>query len=241
MIDEACYGAAAICAGIGGCGRASVCPMTLSNRRSVLLTGFEPFWGEEVNPSSRIAASLHGTLVAGHPVVGLTLPVEFGVARRRLRAAIKAHDPVMVLCLGVARRRTAISLERVAINVDDAAIPDNGGRQPRDQPIVQRGPVAYWSTLPLRAMAAAIERVGVPVELSTTAGTYVCNHVFYGLMHAIRARRDLRGGFVHVPRERADLSVGKMSEAIAAALAAVLAHDDGRRRDRLVGLNHDSE
>ena len=174
--------------------------MTLSNRRSVLLTGFEPFGGEEVNPSSRIAASLHGTLVAGHPVVGLTLPVEFGVARRRLRAAIKAHDPVVVLCLGVARRRTAISLERVAINIDDAAIPDNGGCQPRDAPIVQRGPVAYWSTLPLRAMAAAIERVGVPVELSTTAGTYVCNHVFYGLMHAIRARRDqlaLLDEFVH--------------------------------------------
>ena len=201
--------------------------MTGSTGRTILVTGFEPFGGATSNPSSAIAATLHGTVIAGCPVVGKTLPVEFGVARRRLRAAIKTHNPGLVLCLGVAGRRTAISFERVAINLDDASIPDNAGRQPRDQPIMKRGPAAYWSTLPLRLMAAAVEGGGVPVELSNSAGTYVCNHLFYGLMHDIRKRRGLAGGFVHVPPERPDLSVGRMSEALSAALAAALAHHHG--------------
>jgi pyroglutamyl-peptidase len=92
-----------------------------------------------------------------------------------------------------------VSLERVAINLDDARIPDNAGRQPVDRPVVRGGPAAYFSTLPLKSMREALQLAGIPVEVSQTAGTFVCNHVFYGLMHQLRHRSGIRGGFVHLP------------------------------------------
>ena len=105
---------------------------------------------------------------------------------------------IFFVLLFFAALTSAISLERVAINVDAARIPDNAGRQPVDVPVVRRGPAAYFSTLPIKAMYAAIREAGIPVEVSQSAGTYVCNHVFYGLMHAMRRRR-IRAGFMHVP------------------------------------------
>jgi pyroglutamyl-peptidase len=166
--------------------------------RNVLLTGFAPFDGAVGNPSWDAARALDGEDIAGHRIVARRLPVEFGVARDALRQAIRELRPALVLCTGLASGRSAISLERVAINVDDARIPDNAGRQPVDAPVVRRGPAAYFSTLPIKAMYAAIGEAGIPVEVSQSAGTYVCNHVFYGLMHALRGRR-IRAGFVHVP------------------------------------------
>ncbi|WP_238346229.1 pyroglutamyl-peptidase I [Luteimonas saliphila] len=166
--------------------------------RNVLLTGFAPFDGAAGNPSWDAARVLDGEAIAGHRVVARRLPVEFGVARDALRRAIRELRPALVLCTGLASGRSAISLERVAINVDDARIPDNAGRQPVDVAVVRRGPVAYFSTLPIKAMYAAIHEAGVAVEVSQSAGTYVCNHVFYGLMHMSRGRR-MRAGFVHVP------------------------------------------
>ncbi|HEX2082687.1 MAG TPA: pyroglutamyl-peptidase I [Xanthomonadaceae bacterium] len=166
---------------------------------TVLLTGFAPFEAEAVNPSWQVVSALKGRRIAGHRVVARELPTEFGASLRMLRHAIREARPRLVLCVGLAGTRSRISLERVAINVDDARIPDNAGRQPVDVPVVRGGPAAYFSTLPIKAMLAALREAGIPVEVSQSAGTFVCNHVFYGLMHALRRRPAIRAGFVHVP------------------------------------------
>jgi len=166
---------------------------------TVLLAGFEPFGGETTNPSWDAVRALRGKRIAGHRIVARRLPVAFGVSLKTVHAAIRETKPRLVLCVGQAGGRAAISIERVAINVDDARIPDNAGACPVDAAIVADGPAAYFSTLPIKAMLAALHSVDIPAEVSQTAGTYVCNHVFYGLMHALRARRGIRAGFVHVP------------------------------------------
>ncbi|MCB1553879.1 MAG: pyroglutamyl-peptidase I [Xanthomonadales bacterium] len=165
----------------------------------VLLTGFEPFGDETSNPSWEAVRALDGMRIAGHRVVGRCLPVEFGTSLTRLRAAIREAKPVLVLCVGQAGGRAQLSLERIGINIDDARIADNAGAQPVDEPIVAGGPAAYFSTLPLKAMLRDLRAAGVPAEVSQTAGTYVCNHVLYGLMHALRRTPRVRGGFVHIP------------------------------------------
>ena len=166
---------------------------------TVLLTGFAPFGGETRNPSWDAVQPLHGTRIDGHRIVTRQLPVEFGTSLKALRAAIRETTPALVLCVGQAGGRTQLSLERIAINVDDARIPDNADASPIDRPIVANGPAAYFATLPVKAMLAALRDAGIPTEVSQTAGTYVCNHVFYGLMHALRARPSVRGGFIHIP------------------------------------------
>jgi pyroglutamyl-peptidase len=166
--------------------------------QSVLLTGFEPFDAEPVNPSWLAAKALEGELVGGGRVTARQLPCVFGVAIAALERAIAELDPVLVVCTGQAAGRTGLSLERVAINVDDARIPDNVGKQPIDEAIAADGPAAYFSTLPIKSIAHALLEVGVRAEISQTAGTFVCNHVFYGLMRTAEAR-GLRAGFVHVP------------------------------------------
>lgn len=170
-----------------------------ATRRNVLLTGFEPFGGAASNPGWQAVRALHGTRIAGHRIVARELPVEFGESLKRLRAMIREVRPDVVICVGLAASRGAVSLERIAINLDDARIPDNAGRQPIDTAIVEGGPAAWFSSLPIKAIHAAIGAAGIPVEVSQTAGTYVCNHVFYGLMHALRRRRRVRAGFIHVP------------------------------------------
>jgi len=164
----------------------------------VLLTGFAPFGGETTNPSWEAVRQLHGRRIAGHRIVTRCLSVEFSTSLKELRAAIRETKPALVLCVGQAGGRAAISLERVAINVDDARIPDNSGAQPIDAAIVDDGPAAYFTDLPIKAMLAALREAGIPAEVSQTAGTYVCNHVFYGLMHALRWQK-ARGGFMHIP------------------------------------------
>lgn len=170
------------------------------NRRTpiALVTGFEPFGGEGVNPSQQIAQALHGETLAGHRVVGATLPTQFDAAPPALESLIARHRPALVLALGQAGGRHGISLERIAINLIDARIPDNAGVQPVDVRIVDNAPNAYFSTLPVKAMLARLRDAGVPAALSQTAGTFVCNQVFFALMHALRRRR-ARGGFIHVP------------------------------------------
>lgn len=175
----------------------------------ILLTGFEPFGGASRNPSGEVALAWHGREVAGARVIGAVLPCVFGAARRELVRLLRRHRPSVVLCLGVAAGRDAITPERVAINVDDARIPDNAGRQPVDRPVVRGGPAAYWSTLPIKAMVAGLQARGVPAAVSQTAGTFLCNHVFYGLMHAVRRRRGVRAGFVHVPAMRESSARGE--------------------------------
>lgn len=166
--------------------------------RPILLTGFEPFGGEAVNPSWLIAQALHGETVAGSCVLALRLPTEFRRSLRVLRPALRRHAPRLVVALGQAAGRAELSIERVAINVDDARIPDNANAQPIDTPVVRGGPAAHFSTLPVKAIASALRARGVPAAVSQTAGTFVCNHVFYGLQHALVGTR-VRSGFVHVP------------------------------------------
>jgi pyroglutamyl-peptidase len=165
----------------------------------VLLTGFEPFGGETVNPSWLAVRALEGETIAGARIVARELPCVFGDAVRVLEAHLDAHTPSLVICTGQAGGREGISLERVAINVDDAPIPDNAGKQPIDEAIVEGGPAAYFATLPIKAIVRALRAEGLPADVSQTAGTFVCNHVFYGLMHVLAARPGIRGGFVHVP------------------------------------------
>jgi pyroglutamyl-peptidase len=167
--------------------------------RTVLVTGFEPFDVAEINPSLEIARNLHGSVIAGHTVVGALLPCVFGAAIPELQRLLRVHRPALVIGVGQAGGRAAITPERVALNVDDARIADNAGAQPVDRPVVRGGPAAYFSTLPVKAIVAALRAAGLPSEVSQTAGTFVCNHVFYGLMHALRTRKDVRGGFIHVP------------------------------------------
>ena len=164
----------------------------------ILLTGFEPFGGDLVNPSALVCQALHGQRVGHATVQAVELPCVFGRALQVLDEALAATSPVLVLALGLAAGRAEISVERVAINVDDARIPDNAGAQPVDVPVVADGPAAWFSTLPVKAIVAALRQVGLPAAVSQTAGTFVCNHVFYGLQHRL-AGSGVRSGFIHVP------------------------------------------
>lgn len=167
--------------------------------RPVLLTGFEPFGGEATNPSWEAVRTLQGVRIAGHRVESRCLPVTFRASLAALRKLVRELNPALVICVGQAGGRAQLSLERVAINVDDARIPDNSGQQPVDAPIIANGPTAYFTTLPVKAMLSTLREGGIPAEVSQTAGTYVCNHVFYGLMHALRNSKKVRGGFIHIP------------------------------------------
>jgi pyroglutamyl-peptidase len=169
---------------------------------TVLVTGFEPFGTDLLNPSWMAAQALHGRMLAGHRIVAARIPTVFGVAVATLREQLLRHKPALVIATGQAGGRGVISIERVAINVDDARIADNAGEQPVDTPVVEGAPAAYFSTLPIKAMMTAMLDAGVEAEVSQTAGTFVCNHVFYGLMHELatnRALKGVRGGFIHVP------------------------------------------
>ncbi len=180
--------------------------MTLHQSPSILLTGFEAFGddpsGQGLNPSALAALALQGRQIGGHTVVAAVLPCVFGQSVQMLKALIRQHQPTLVVCVGQAGGRAALSIERVAINLDDAPLPDNAGCALRGVPVVARGPAAYFSTLPLIAIRTALEQAGVPCELSSSAGHFVCNHVFYALMHHLQRRRTqqpVRGGFIHVP------------------------------------------
>ncbi|MFT2018464.1 pyroglutamyl-peptidase I [Streptomyces sp. 796.1] len=166
----------------------------------VLLTGFEPFGGETVNPSWSAVRQAAAQPLPGVEWSTVELPCVFGAAIDALRTAIAATEPDVVLCVGQAGGRPDVTVERLAVNVDDARIPDNAGGQPIDEPVVPGGPAAYFAALPIKACVAAARTAGAPASVSQTAGTFVCNHVFYGLMHLIATERPaLRGGFVHVP------------------------------------------
>ena len=171
----------------------------LAQMKSVLVTGFEPFGGETLNPSALAAQALQGRLVAGRRVVGTVLPCVFGKSLVTLRQEIHRAQPELVVCAGLAEGRGDISVERVAINIEDASIPDNAGNQPLNRPVVRGGPAAYWSTLPINAVVAALRKADLPAAVSQSAGTFVCNHVFYGLMRMLARKRTVRGGFIHVP------------------------------------------
>ena len=167
--------------------------------KTVLITGFEPFGGESVNPSWEVVSGLDNVIIGGCRVVARQLPCVFGESLAVLNGAIDALSPSLVLAVGQAGGRPDITVERVAINVDDARIADNQGQQPVDVPVVADGPAAWFSTLPIKAMVMAMRNAGIPASVSQTAGTFVCNHVMYGLLHKLRDAPAVKGGFIHIP------------------------------------------
>ena len=166
--------------------------------KTVLLTGFEPFNGAAINPAWEAVRALDGWAGDGFQVVTRQLPCVFGLSTRLLLDAIEECKPDVVIAVGQAGGRPDITVERIAINVDDAPIPDNDGWQPLDATIVSAGQAAYFATLPIKAIVHAIRARGVAASVSQTAGTFVCNHVFYGLMHFTHGL-PLKAGFIHVP------------------------------------------
>ncbi|MDU4696799.1 MULTISPECIES: pyroglutamyl-peptidase I [Paenibacillus] len=168
--------------------------------RKLLLTGFEPFGGEPINPAVEAVRRLQGRVIGSLEIVGLELPTVFGKSTERLLEGIKETEPEVVIALGQAGGRDGISFERIAVNLSDANIADNAGFQPVDMPVVPEGPAAYWTTLPVQRMADRLKKAGIPASLSLSAGTFVCNHLFYGLMHHLAVSgKSILGGFIHVP------------------------------------------
>lgn len=165
----------------------------------LLLTAFDPFGGETLNPALEAVKQLPDR-IGGVEIIKLEVPTVFGKSIDRVTAAIRQEKPDAVLCIGQAGGRRGLTPERVAINIDDARIPDNEGNQPIDRSIVAGGPAAYFATLPVKAMVQAIRDVGLPADLSNTAGTFVCNHLLYGVLHLLATEYPgVRGGFLHVP------------------------------------------
>ena len=194
----------------------------------LLLTAFDPFGGAAVNPALE-AVKLMGD-IPGVEIVKLEVPTVFGASIAAVTAAIEETLPDAVLCVGQAGGRTGLTPERIAINIDDARIADNAGNQPIDRPILPDGPAAYFSTLPVKAMTAAIRAAGLPAELSNTAGTFVCNHLMYGVLHHLATHYpEIRAGFLHVPflpqQGSPSLPLESIVTGIEAAITAIRDHE----------------
>ncbi|MBT2322872.1 pyroglutamyl-peptidase I [Variovorax paradoxus] len=191
----------------------------------MLLTGFEPFDKEALNPSWEAVRALDGWRCEGTVVHARRISCVFGAALGELDAAIDELRPQLVLAIGQAGGRSEIMPERVAINIDDGRICDNAGCQPIDEPVVAGAPAAYFSSLPIKAIVRDLRAGGVPASVSNTAGTFVCNHLFFGLMHRIATRPvpGMRGGFIHIPYlpEQAARFPGLPSMALDTVIAAL--------------------
>ncbi len=165
----------------------------------VLITCFEPFGGEKINPSS-LAVDLLSDEIGGAQIEKLHLPVMFGVAAEVIEQCIKSYKPDIILSIGQAGGRAQITIERVAINLREASIPDNDGNMPVDEKIEEHGENAYFATLPVKAMVNAVRECGVPCALSYTAGSYVCNDVMYSVLHMCNTKyKNIKAGFIHIP------------------------------------------
>ena len=194
---------------------------------NILITAFAPFQGEEINATMEALALLPDS-IHGHTLCKHILPVEFGKAVEAAVSLVEEVQPDAVVCLGQASGRADITPERVAINVMDARIADNGGWQPCDVPVRADGPAAYFSTLPVKAMVQAMKENGVPASLSNTAGTFVCNDLMYGLLdHLAETGRRIPAGFIHIPATPAQAAVrptpSLAPETVAKGLEAALA------------------
>jgi len=198
----------------------------------VLVTGFDPFGGDKINPAYE-AVKLLPAQIEGAEIVKEELPTVYGKCGEVLEQAIQKHRPDAVLCVGQAGGRSVISVEKVAVNLAEARIPDNAKQQPSDQSTVEGGPAAYFSTLPVKAIVKNIKEHGIPASISYTAGTFVCNDIMYRLLHLIATKYpQLRGGFIHVPfdtnqvLDRPDgtpsMPFGTISKALECAVGAIV-------------------
>lgn len=165
----------------------------------ILVTGFDPFGGESVNPAYE-AVKLLPDVIGGAEIFKLEIPTVFSLSGPAVEEGIRKYQPDVVICVGQAGGRASISVEKVAINFVDARIPDNNGEQPLDEPLQADGPAAYFATLPVKAMVQYVKEAGLPCYLSFTAGTYVCNSIMYNVLYMCEKRYPgIRAGFIHVP------------------------------------------
>ncbi len=167
--------------------------------KKLLLTGFEPFLDFAINPSDQIVRTLHGEQIGEYEVIGITLPVEFARSGPEIIRHFEAVKPDAVISLGLAGGRNNITIERIAVNCIDGEA-DNSGVRYQDASIVAEGPVAYFSTLPIRMIVEELRSAGYPAEISNTAGLYLCNNVMYHMLHTIEQQKlNIPSGFIHLP------------------------------------------
>ena len=201
----------------------------------VLVTGFEPFGGEKVNPALETVKGLPSE-IHGAEVSWLEVPTVFHKSAQVLEEEMSRYQPDFVLCIGQAGGRTSLTPERVAINQDDARIPDNEGNQPIDLPIRADGASAYFSSLPIKAMVQAIKKEGLPASVSNTAGTFVCNHLMYQALYLAEKKfPHVRAGFMHIPYMMEQvvnrpttpaMSLVDIRRGIEVAIGAIIEHGD---------------
>lgn len=199
----------------------------------LLLTAFDPFGGEKLNPALEAVKHV-ADVIEDVQIIKLEVPTIFGKSIQKVAAAMAEYQPDAVLCIGQAGGRFGVTPERVAINMDDARIADNEGNQPIDKTIFEDGAPAYFSNLPVKAMVQAINDAGIPSSVSNTAGTFVCNHLMYGVMyHISKSHKNTRGGFIHVPfipsqvvnrPNTPAMSLQDITTAIEAAIRAIAAN-----------------
>ena len=201
----------------------------------VLVTGFEPFGGEKINPALEAIKGLPSE-IHGAEVSWLEVPTVFQKSAQVLEEEMSCYQPDFVLCIGQAGGRSSLTPERVAINQDDARIPDNEGNQPIDLPIRPDGAPAYFSSLPIKAMVQAIKKEGLPASVSNTAGTFVCNHLMYQVLYLVeREFLHVKAGFMHIPYMMEQvvnrpttpaMSLVDIRRGIEAAIGAMIEHGD---------------
>lgn len=201
----------------------------------VLITGFTPFGGEDINPAYEAVKNLDDIINGAH-IIKEEISTVFHKSIDELDNLIETENPNIVICVGQAGGRFHISIERVAINVDDARIADNEGNQLIDEKIYDDGENAYFSSLPIKAMVRRIREGGIPASISNTAGTFVCNHLMYGLLYLIHNKYpNIRGGFIHVPYSTgqviskgnvASMSIEDITKGLSFAIEAALEYDE---------------
>lgn len=214
----------------------------------ILITGFDPFDREKINPAYE-AVKLLPDKISGAEIIKKEIPTVFAEGAHEVEKAIEQHNPDFVICVGQAGGRSSISVEKVAINLAEARIPDNKGNQPLNKAIIADGPTAYFSTLPVKAMAENVRRHGIPATVSYSAGTFVCNDVMYRLLHLLATKyHHIKGGFIHVPytlsqaAEKPDGITGWAEQSIAMgleyAIEAIVKDNGDYGADLAFGTTH---
>lgn len=212
----------------------------------ILITGFDPFGGEKVNPSFEAVKLIPDTL-SQHEIIKLELPTVFNLSIQSLIKKIEEVKPDIVICVGQAGGRSDISIECIGINKNLGRIPDNQGFQPIGEKIREDGNDGYFSNLPIYLMTQKIGEAGIPSSVSYTAGTYVCNHILYGLMHYIKSNDlSIRGGFIHVPllpeqavnkRNMPHMSLEMISEGLKIAILTAIENETDKIVSKQGNLN----
>ncbi|OCH03842.1 pyroglutamyl-peptidase I [Aliivibrio fischeri] len=200
--------------------------------KKILITGFEPFGNDKINPALEAVKLIARRKLNGGEIVICQVPVVRYKSIETVKQAIEEQQPYAVITVGQASGRAAITPERIAINVDDFRIPDNEGIQVIDEPVVAGGPDAYFTTLPIKAMVSEIQAQGIPATVSNTAGTFVCNHLFYGIQHYLKDT-NVRHGFVHIPLlpeqsvdgSQPTMKLEQIAEGLAIAAQAIIDND----------------